>query len=62
VFDASLRENVDVHGVCSYQEVLAAVRKTGLEGLWQRCGGRVDARIGKGGVKVSQSERKLIVL
>ena len=62
VFDSTLRCNIDPSNKFSDLEIISAINKAHLNPLFERCGWNLSYKIGKGGIKLSSSEKKLIVL
>ena len=62
VFHSTLRNNIDPSNKFTDLEITSAISKAHLYSLFERCGCNLNTKVGKGGIKLSSSEKKLIIL
>ena len=62
LFDSTLRHNIDPSGKYNDFEIITCIKKVYLEHFFKKCKGNLNIRLGRGGIKISDSEKKLICL
>jgi len=62
IFDGTLRENLVFDRICDDDELLAAIEKVGLDGLYAKLELGLDTQLGERGVTLSGGERQQLAL
>jgi ABC-type multidrug transport system fused ATPase/permease subunit len=62
IFNSTLRHNIDPSGKFTDQEILISLKKAKLEGFLKKCKDSLDIKVGKGGIRLGEREKKLIFI
>jgi ABC-type multidrug transport system fused ATPase/permease subunit len=60
LYNSTLRHNIDPSGIYTDFEVVSSIKKARFEHFMKKCKNNLDTQIGRGGVKISNIDKKLI--